>query len=638
MISDVLKASVVSAIAVCALSSPVYAQAAGAANGLPQELVLGGASEQQVETPDSYGLQALLEKGRVGEVKLRNKKALQAFYELREYKQAWMKGSLLSQLSSSPKQEEELLRLLENSWKHGLNPEHYHVEVMRKQMEQGGASLLGGGNPTLDLLMSDAIASYAHDLTGMRVDARSLSLHPRYWREPAEGSAALDQALSAESATSYLRSLAPQGKLYKALQSELETLYRAPLTDEEVPVNVDGILRPGQSRKSVLTLRKRMGFEADDTIPAHFVYDDSLAQSVMAFQSAHGLKPDGIIGTQTLSVLNKTRDDRINQVLVNMERLRWLDQEKPDRYVVVNVPAAKLWAIEYGRLAFDMRVVVGRYKRQTNIFNTEMTGVRFNPTWTVPPTIKEEDFLPELQNDPLYLSNRGIELVHSGSTIDPTTIDWTAVTNNDLHGIQMVQQPSASNPLGQVRIFMANPYNIYLHDTNKRSYFERSNRALSSGCVRMEDAQRMAHFVMQGNDGWGEEKLQRILASGKKTDLAAEVPVPVYLLYQTIWFGDNGQLVYGHDIYDRDVMLRRALHDIDGVGYPALMSVAAPSIPTVPKRVYAAKRVKKPEPKKEESVVENKQPTEKKGSFSFLSGVKIEPKKKDGIDLLTFNE
>ena len=622
----------------CALSSQAWAQAADAANGLPQELVLEDAPEPAEKASDPTGLQELLEKGLVSGKSVKNKDALKAFYEAREYKPAWVKNSLLSQLSSSPKIGESLVVLLENAWKHGLNPKHYHVDEIRKQLEQGSGSLLGGGNPALDVLMSDAIASYARDLTGMRVNAKKLSLHSRYWRESVDEADALLQASQAQSPAAYLRSLLPEGRLYKALQSELETLYRAPLTDEEVPVYVDGVLRPGQSRKSVLALRKRMGGESDDKIAAHYVYDDNLAQSVMAFQSAHGLKPDGIIGTQTLSVLNKTRDDRINQVLVNMERLRWLDQEKPDRYVVVNVPAAKLWAIEYGQIAFDMRVVVGRYKRQTNIFNTEMTGVRFNPTWTVPPTIKEEDFLPELQNDPLYLADRGIELVHSGSTVDPTTIDWTAVTSNDLHGIQMVQQPSASNPLGKVRIFMANPYNIYLHDTNKRSYFERSNRALSSGCVRMEDAQKIAHFVMQGNEGWSEEKMERILASGKKTDLSADVHVPVYLLYQTIWFGDSGQLVYGHDLYDRDVVLRRALYDIDGVGYPALMSVATPTIPKVPKRVYAAKRVHKPVVKKKEEVVKNTQAFEKKGSFSFMSGITIEPKNKDGIDLLTFNE
>ena len=638
MISDVLKVSCLSAIAVCALSSQAWAQAADAANGLPQELVLEDAPEPAEKASDPTGLQELLEKGLVSGKSVKNKDALKAFYEAREYKPAWVKNSLLSQLSSSPKIGESLVVLLENAWKHGLNPKHYHVDEIRKQLEQGSGSLLGGGNPALDVLMSDAIASYARDLTGMRVNAKKLSLHSRYWRESVDEADALLQASQAQSPAAYLRSLLPEGRLYKALQSELETLYRAPLTDEEVPVYVDGVLRPGQSRKSVLALRKRMGGESDDKIAAHYVYDDNLAQSVMAFQSAHGLKPDGIIGTQTLSVLNKTRDDRINQVLVNMERLRWLDQEKPDRYVVVNVPAAKLWAIEYGQIAFDMRVVVGRYKRQTNIFNTEMTGVRFNPTWTVPPTIKEEDFLPELQNDPLYLADRGIELVHSGSTVDPTTIDWTAVTSNDLHGIQMVQQPSASNPLGKVRIFMANPYNIYLHDTNKRSYFERSNRALSSGCVRMEDAQKIAHFVMQGNEGWSEEKMERILASGKKTDLSADVHVPVYLLYQTIWFGDSGQLVYGHDLYDRDVVLRRALYDIDGVGYPALMGVATPTIPKVPKRVYAAKRVHKPVVKKKEEVVKNTQAFEKKGSFSFMSGITIEPKNKDGIDLLTFNE
>lgn len=625
-------------------AADVYAQAAGAvANGVPEELSLEvgseaapeGAVEQPVEMNE---IAKILEEGRVNDVSFKDVEALKTFYEERKYKTAWVNNSLFAQLTPSQKQTEAIIKVLEEAWKHGLNPSSYNIAAIKELLGSNTLPFSKSNAPILDVLISDSLVRYVQDITGMRVAAKDLSLSSRYWREPMEGVSILRQVKSAGDVVSALASFSPQGALYRAMQLELERLYRTPVTAEETLVKFSDILRPGSSKEGVLALRKRMGFEADSTVSAHFVYDDALAQSVMAFQRAHGLKPDGIIGNQTLSVMNKTRDDRINQVLVNMERLRWLDQEKPDRYVVVNVPAARLWAIEEGKIAFDMKVIVGRYKRQTNIFNTEITGVRFNPTWTVPPTIKEEDFLPELQNDPMYLANRGIEVMHSGGTVDPTMVDWTAVSYNDLHGIQMVQQPGRSNPLGRVRVLMSNPYNIYLHDTNKRSYFDRSNRALSSGCVRMEDAEKLAFFVMKNNEGWSEDKMNRILVSGKKTDIFADVTVPVYLLYQTIWFGDNGQLVYGHDIYDRDIVLRRALHDIDGVGYPEVMSVSAPSIPKVPKRIYAAKRVVKAQKKKEKIQSESAPNAAKRGSLVISGGNKFKSKRKDGIDLLTFNE
>lgn len=635
-----------------------YAQASSAANGLPQELVVddlgvGKPIKPEADSLNSVadgdeqknGILGIIESGHVGDVSLRDKNSLKEFYETKNFKPVWVNDSLFSQLSSSKKRPEEILNILKNSWKHGLNPKKYNVAVISSLLSEEAAAKPFTGNSidkeSLDVLISDAIIGYGQDITGMRVDAREVGLSSRYWRKPMTGIDVLNQIYNSYDAAQELKNLAPKGALYKAIQLELERLYRAPISAEETKVIVDGVLRPGQSRKSVLSLRKRMGFDADASVSENFIYDDGLAQSVMAFQKAHGLKPDGIIGSQTLSVMNKTRDDRINQALVNLERLRWLNQEKPEKYIVVNVPAAKLWAIEDGEIAFDMKVIVGRYKRQTNIFNTEITGVRFNPTWTVPPTIKEEDFLPKLQNDPMYLADRGIEVMQGGGTLDPTTVDWTEVSYNDLNGIQMVQQPGSNNPLGKIRVFMSNPYNIYLHDTNHHNYFDRANRALSSGCIRMEDAPKIAYFIMKNNKGWSEDKMERILASGKKTDVSADVHVPVYLLYQTIWFGDNGQLVYGHDIYDRDIILRRALNDIDGVGYPENMSISEPSIPKIPKRIYAAKRVKNSSAlnKKKDSLKDvNSVKQSSRGSFRALSSSKIKSKKKESIDLLTFNE
>jgi murein L,D-transpeptidase YcbB/YkuD len=460
---------------------------------------------------------------------------------------------------------ETILDALEDSWKHGLNPDRYNVEEIRRLMNEAK----GAERFQVDLMISDALVRYGRDLTGMRVDPSKIGQRSKYWRQPLRGIDILDHVANTSSTTDALAGLAPQGTLYRKLQEELERLYKLPEDDGKNNVNLRGLLRPGESNKAVLAIRERMGFSAQNAPQGAYVYDDQLAQAVMSFQKSHGLKPDGIIGPHTVQLMNMGRDDRINQVLVNLERLRWVEPNKPDRYVMVNVPAAMLWGVENGNVKVEMPVVVGRIERPTNIFTTQITGVRYNPTWTVPPTIKKEDYLPKLQEDPYYLYDRGIELVEGGMTVDPGMIDWNQKTWSEVNDMRMIQGSGANNPLGLVRVIMDNPFNIYLHDTPTKSYFKKTNRALSSGCIRLEDAQKVADFILSPNDNWSKERREKVLASGKQTEIWAQKPLPVYILYQTVWLGDRGQIVYGTDLYGHDRTLLRALSDIKGVVFPA---------------------------------------------------------------------
>ena len=506
------------------------------------------------------GITQALEAGRLGNHKFVDTPGMKAFYEARGYESVWLQSSFLRQRKA-----ETILAVLEKSWEHGLNPDRYHVQEIRRLMEEAK----GAERFQVDLIISDALVRYGRDLTGMRVDPRSIGQLSKYWRQPLRGIDILDHVANSSNTTSAMEGLAPQGTLYRKLQEELVRLYQLPEDDGRNNVNLRGLLRPGESNKAVLRIRERMGFDAQNAPQGAYLYDDQLAQAVMSFQKSHGLKPDGIVGPHTVQLMNMGRDDRINQVLVNLERLRWMEPNKPDRYVMVNVPSAMLWAVEDGRVELEMPVVVGRVKRPTNIFTTQITGIRYNPTWTVPPTIKKEDYLPKLQEDPYYLYDRGIELVEGGMTVDPGLIDWSQKTWQEVNAMRMIQGSGATNPLGLVRVIMDNPYNIYLHDTPTKSYFKKIDRALSSGCVRMADAQALADFVLEPNDNWSTERRDKILGSGKQTEIWAKKPLPVYILYQTVWLGDRGQVVYGTDLYGHDRTLLRALSDIKGVVFPA---------------------------------------------------------------------
>ena len=513
-----------------------------------------------VENPTliRVGMTKALEVGKVGSHRLYDAPGMKAFYEARGNEVVWLESSLFR-----ARKAEILLRTFEDSWIHGFNPDHYHVEEIRDLIN----TAKGAERYELELLLSDALIRYGRDLTGMRVAPRNIGQKSKYWRQPLRGVDILHHVASASNTRQALKSLAPQGNLYRKLQEELKSLYEAADEDAKaVPVSLRGLIRPGDTHKALVQIRTRMGQKPSQmSKDAAYYYDDALVQLVTAFQKRHGLKPDGIIGAHTVQVMNMTREDRINQVLVNLERLRWMEPARPERYIIVNVPSATLWAMENGRVHMEMPVVVGRPKRATRIFTTTISGIRYNPTWTVPPTIKKEDYLPKLQEDPYYLADRGIELMEGGMTIDPGQIDWQSKTWQEVNAMRMVQGSGRTNPLGRVRVIMANPYNIYLHDTPDKSQFLRDGRAYSSGCVRMQKAEELADFVLEANDNWSSERKERIFASGEQTDIWAHKPLPVYIVYNTVWLGDQGQIVYGNDIYGHDRTLLRALRDMNSV-------------------------------------------------------------------------
>ncbi len=487
--------------------------------------------------------------------------AMHSVYESLEYQPVWLGRG------SSTERAEEALALFEDAWRHGLNPDHYHVKQIRSLLNNP----ISVDKARLELFLSDAAMRYGRDLTGMRVDPGAIKQRGEYWRVPFSGEEVMAHVTRARNPVSALESLAPNTKLYRALQDELVRLINEEGRYEHLlPMNFGGDhhFTPGERHKDVEALRVRIGYDRADGP----YYDDDTAGAVMAFQRQHGLEPDGIIGPQTLSVLNRSQSDRKHQVIANMERLRWLDQERPDRYLLVNIPQQLLWGVENGRVDFEMKVIVGLPYRRTKDFTTEATGVRFNPRWHVPLSIKMRDFLPKLQEDPAVLAEKKISLIrgygHEAEYLDPYSIDWHNISWGEMGKIRFVQSAGDHNALGRVRVLMPNRYNIYMHDTNKPEYFERGQRTLSSGCVRMSEPEKAAEFILRHNDGWSKRDMDELIAAGDTVEVYADEPFPVYIIYQSIWLDDKGRLVYGPDLYRRDRDLIAALDNINGYKLP----------------------------------------------------------------------
>lgn len=488
--------------------------------------------------------------------------ALQGFYDERAQRPLWVSDHGLSAAAQT------MLETIEEAWTHGLNPKTYHVEEIKSLSEKRDYA----SKAQLELLLSDAFLRYVRDMSGMRVSAASMNLDASHWKRRIESSEALALLKSGAHIEHVLAKAAPKGATYKKLRMRLIDLVESGEIDRtHKSISLNGILRPGNSHRSIPLFRDRLGLRQPTR--GKYSFDDHLADAVKAFQRDNGLPADGVIGSQTIAMLNKNGRDKAYQIVANMERFRWVDLKSyADRMVVVNIPSATLWALEDGDVKLEMPVIVGKPARATRSFVTEIQGMRFNPTWTVPPTIKRNDIIPKLKENPGYLADKGMSLLRgygrNTEELDPYSIDWSEVSWQEANAMRMVQKPGRNNALGQYRVLMPNKHNIYLHDTNRRDYFKRPNRALSSGCVRMKYPDKMAEFIMSDEQNWGKKRIKGVLSTGKKTDAQISEPIPVYILYYTAWIGDGGEIVLGHDLYKKDRKLIKLLQKIDGFALP----------------------------------------------------------------------
>jgi len=486
-------------------------------------------------------------------------KAVLDFYAARSHLPYWMNEVGMYRRG------EMLIDELRNSWTHGLNPASYHLDKI-ENLRDSQSRLQ---RAELELWLTKAYLKYSRDLSGMRFEPALVKVGPGNWRKPKSYEYLLERLQAQIKLTDIIASLLPESTTYKKLRAALIALEknRAIMGQSFQYLIFDGLLRPGYAHNNVPDLRRRFGLAAPQGNA--YLYDDVLAASVMAFQRNEYLKPDGVIGPQTLQALNRSPEAQRRQLIVNLERLRWMDKPQADRYVLVNIPSATLWALDKGRVALQMPVIVGMAARPTLSFTAEIRGVRVNPTWTIPTTIKREDIWPQLIEDPSVIIGKGIEIYdgygRDAPTVDPMKIKWGEMNWQELRNYRMVQSPGNHNPLGRFRVLMPNDYNIYLHDTNRPDKFSALSRDLSSGCVRMYDPVAMTDFILAEDKEWNAQKRTEILETLKLTNIYLPEPIPVYLLYYTAWLDKNGDITYGNDIYGWDAAVMAAIQAVDGI-------------------------------------------------------------------------
>lgn len=461
---------------------------------------------------------------------------LHQFYASRDYHTIWVDGGRFTSRGKA------LPDILKSASVHGLDPANYGVAEMEQTLA-AGLPKDQRGREQAELLWTYNAWQLASDLAGEPLDAVTL------------------ESVVTGDVADNMAELAPDAQLYKALQVRLMQIADQPPVEETTIFKFGPrLFKPGMKNAQIPALRahmKALGHYDGTTIDAdETVYDPALAKAVARFQHEYGLKDDGAIGPATMAVLNRTPDQERAQIIANLQRLREPHRRvREDKRIEVSIARYQLTAYgDDGQVALSMPVIVGQPRRQTISFRTDITGVRINPTWTVPTTIKKEDIIPELLADPaMMVRKHGVKIVANGQVIsDPTQVDWSQMTAGELMRVGFTAPAGDGNPLGRYRVIMENPYDIYLHDTNHPNLFANTMRAASSGCVRVSDPAALTNFILKGTTGWNPQKIKETVVGGRTTDVVIENKIPIYLDYMTAWFNDARQLILGVDVYDLD--------------------------------------------------------------------------------------
>jgi murein L,D-transpeptidase YcbB/YkuD len=271
---------------------------------------------------------------------------------------------------------------------------------------------------------------------------------------------------------------------------------------------------------------------------------------------------DGVVGPATLSALNVPTAARVSQIEVNMERWRWLPEDLGRRYVFVNIANFELDVVEDKREVITMRAIVGRDYRRTPVFSDRMTYLVLSPFWNVPPSLAAQDILPQVRKDPNYLAQKGMRVFEGWGSdtkeIDPLSVDWSSITGKNLR-YRFRQDPGPSNSLGRVKFMFPNKFNVYLHDTPSRDLFQKTARAFSSGCIRIENPIELSEYLLQGDPRWDQSAILAAIDRRIEQTVNLPEPIPVHLLYWTAWVDAAGIANFREDIYGRDKLVAEAL-------------------------------------------------------------------------------
>jgi len=457
---------------------------------------------------------------------------VQKIYDHFQGQSIWVKNGMLTPCAQT------LLESLSHVDQEGLWQENYTPLLATIQKADLSSE---EGKKRADELLTLAALNYISDMKGERLNPHAISKTIYLKQQSIDEAEELKNYLSLPDQCGWIHGLSPTTAEYQHLKTLLAT-YRHKKAQGGWPQLPKGTkLEKGDQGPPVETLRAQL--MAQDAISSHAqgsqVFDEALEESVKTYQELHGLEKDGKVGGRTLKALNTSIEDRIRSIIISMERQRWYPTPLPARYIQVNIPGFYLKAVEGGTPAFFMPIITGKEYTKTPVFNAEMKEIIFNPSWHVPPSIARE-LLPKIQSNPEAFARKGYRVA----------------------GGRITQSPGNANALGKIRFTIDSPFSIYLHGTPQVNLFQKAKRALSHGCIRVQDPPKLAEFVFQNPEKWSYERIERAASGTKTNHVKLERPLRVFITYFTVFEDENHKMHFVEDIYGQDKAVWTALEKL----------------------------------------------------------------------------
>ena len=550
---------------------------------------------------------------------IHNLDSLATFYKNRNYMPIWTRNMLNHSIIDT------VTSYFRNASVHGLNPKLYNIQQIDKCLQNYLTSIETDTSinylalANLELLLSDAAISYRNHLLYGAIDPTETD--PEAYHLPLDRPDSLTffDPLRNKDIVSYLESIQPKEEAYVNMQKALATYRSIQVRGGwgyiEIVFDQDEKLEPGDTAYFLDQLADRLIktgelnsnyqpeiIELDSATyysqlqkdfpdstnfnfkVTYFVYNDELVEAVKTFQKRNGLIVDGIVGNNTIYSINIPVQDRIAQICVNLERMRWFNYPEKAKYIVVNIPDYKLYIFDKGKKDMEMKVCVGRKRdrnyaeklekfrktRNRDFFpNNNETPLLYgnisyfvlNPKWFVPDNIGKNEIYNKVLEDPEYLAKRNFKVYFNGDEISADSIDWNNYSADKLP-FRFQQDASEKNALGKVKFIFPNNYNIYLHDTPSKRAFGYTNRAVSHGCIRLDNPIYLANYLVQEIENVDKDDISKVLTGeniGETKTIALIKEIPLYINYFTTWIDQDGNLQFREDVYEKDKKIKNII-------------------------------------------------------------------------------
>ncbi len=498
---------------------------------------------------------------------------LDTLYKRANYQLLWLGNT------NSAKNTADALDLLANASAQGLIQENYDVAALRNRYRLA-LTLAPTAYRELalyDTALSVAVLRFLHDLHYGRVNPKGINFNLQLREKKLTDLPALIKDSLTLNTVSQLPLLAePKLHQYQKLKSALATYRLIAAKSPAFNFAIKGKLRPGQHHPQLGELSTFLTSVGDlpegastNTTEKNPAYTANIVEGVKKFQLRHGQTPDGTIGPSTAAALNEPLSQRITQIELAMERLRWLPELSVGRSIIVNIPAFQLWAIDdidnIDVNITNMRVVVGKaLKNQTPVLMAQMSFIEFMPYWNVPKNILKDEILPKLTRNPGYLASQNMEVVSNfGNSAKPVPLNSDSIEKLKRGVYRVRQRPGKRNSLGKVKFIFPNKDDVYLHDTPANSLFSRSRRDFSHGCVRVENPKALAEFALKNQGNWNADTIKKAMQTEAMRHVVLQNPIPVLFFYTTSFVDQHNNLAFYQDIYGHDSVLLAALKKAD---------------------------------------------------------------------------